>query len=87
MADEANVTAAAEGVANLHLDEVTGEKVSKTELKKRQKMRAKEEEKRKKEAAAPPKPVVAKKSNAEADEEKLNPNVRLECNRLAIDIY
>jgi lysyl-tRNA synthetase class 2 len=76
MADEANVSAATEAVANLHLDEVTGEKVSKSELKKRQKNRAKEEEKRKREAAAPPKPVVAKKSNAEVDEKELNPNVR-----------
>ena len=55
----------AEQVANLHLDEVTGEKVSKSELKKRQKQRQKEEEKKKKEAAAPPKPVKEKKSNAE----------------------
>lgn len=66
-----------EAVANLHLDEVTGEKVSKSELKKREKARKKEEEKRAKEAAAPPKPVTAKKSNAEADEKELNPNVSL----------
>jgi hypothetical protein len=66
-----------EQVANLHLDEVTGEKVSKSELKKRQKQRQKEEEKKKKEAAAPPKPVKEKKSNAEADEKELNPNVSL----------
>lgn len=57
------------------LDEVTGEFVSKTELKKRQKQRQKDEEKAKKAAAAPPKPVVVKKSNAEADEKELNPNV------------
>ncbi|KAG4032596.1 hypothetical protein MFRU_006g00660 [Monilinia fructicola] len=56
------------------LDEVTGEFVSKTELKKRQKQRQKDEEKAKKAAAAPPKPVVVKKSNAEADEKELNPN-------------
>lgn len=66
-----------EQVANLHLDEVTGEKVSKSELKKRQKQRQKEEEKRKKEAAAPPKPVKEKKTDAEADEKELNPNVSL----------
>jgi lysyl-tRNA synthetase class 2 len=71
MADAAPPT---EAVANLHLDEVTGEKVSKSELKKRQKQRSKDEEKKKREAAAPPKPV--KKSNAEADEKELNPNVR-----------
>ena len=75
MADEASASVPTEGVANLLLDEVTGEKVSKSELKRRQKQRGKEEEKRKKEAAAPPKPVVAKKSNAEADEKELNPNV------------
>ncbi|EHK97175.1 putative Lysyl-tRNA synthetase, cytoplasmic [Glarea lozoyensis 74030] len=85
MADDASTSAAAEGVANLHLDEVTGEKVSKSELKKRQKNRAKEEEKRKKEAAAPPKPVVAKKSNAEADEKELNPNQYFEIRSRAIN--
>lgn len=75
MADEPSSSAPAEAVANLHLDEVTGERVSKSELKKRQKLRQKEEEKKKKEAAAPPKPVAVKKSNAEADEKELNPNV------------
>ncbi|KAL6950118.1 lysyl-tRNA synthetase [Hanseniaspora vineae] len=45
----------AEQVANLHLDEVTGERVSKSELKKRIKQRQKEAEKAKKAAAAPPK--------------------------------
>lgn len=63
-----------EGVANLHLDEVTGEKVSKSELKKRQKQRQKDEAKREREAAAPAKPVHTAKSNAEADEKELNPN-------------
>jgi hypothetical protein len=38
-------------------------------------MRIKEEEKKKKEAAAPPKPAAAKKTNAETDEEDLNPNM------------
>jgi lysyl-tRNA synthetase class 2 len=76
MADAAEPSAPpTEAVANMHLDEVTGEKVSKSELKKRQKQRQKEEEKAKKAAAAPPKPVAAKKSNAEADEKELNPNV------------
>ncbi|OBA27497.1 nucleic acid-binding protein, partial [Hanseniaspora valbyensis NRRL Y-1626] len=51
----------AENVANLHLDEVTGERVSKSELKKRMKQRQKEEEKKKKAAAAPAKPVSKKK--------------------------
>ncbi|KAH6679224.1 putative Lysyl-tRNA synthetase, cytoplasmic [Halenospora varia] len=75
MADEAGPSAPpTEPLANLHLDEVTGEKVSKSELKKRQKQREKEAKKAEKEAAAPPKPVAAKKSNAEADEKELNPN-------------
>lgn len=63
----------AEALANLHLDEVTGERVSKSELKKRQKQREKDKAKAAREAAAPPKPV--KKTNAEAEEKELNPNV------------
>ncbi|KFX96578.1 hypothetical protein V490_03274 [Pseudogymnoascus sp. VKM F-3557] len=74
-----------EQVANLHLDEVTGEKVSKSELKKRQKQRQKEEEKKKKEAAAPPKPVKEKKTDAEADEKELNPNQYFEIRSRAIN--
>ena len=76
MADNTEASASApptEAMAKLFLDDVTGEKVSKTELKRRQKLYKKEEEKKAKEAAAPPK--VAKKSNAEADEKDLNPNV------------
>jgi lysyl-tRNA synthetase class 2 len=76
MADQAGASAPAEA-NKTYLDEVTGEQVSKSELKKRQKARQKEEEKQKKAAAAPPRPVAVKKGNAEADEEKLNPNVRL----------
>lgn len=57
------------------LDELTGEYVSKTELKKRQKQRQRDEEKAKKAAAAPPKPIAVKKSSAEAEEKDLNPNV------------
>jgi lysyl-tRNA synthetase class 2 len=75
MADAASSAPIEEQVANLHLDEVTGEKVSKSELKKRQKQRQKEEEKKAKAAAAPPKVAAAKKSSAEADEKELNPNV------------
>ena len=75
MAGASSSTPPTEAVANMHLDEATGEMVSKSELKKRQKNRQKEEEKKKKEAAAPPKPAAAKKSNAEADEKELNPNV------------
>ena len=72
-----------EAVAKLLLDEVTGDMVSKSELKKREKNRKKEEEKKAKEAAAPPKP--AKKTNAEADEKELNPNVSGQRGRY--DIY
>lgn len=60
-------------MANLLLDEVTGEKVSKTELKRRQKLREKEAKKKEKEAAAPPKPT--KKASAEEEEANLTPNV------------
>ena len=56
------------------LDEVTGEYVSKSELKKRQKQRQKDIQKAEKEATrqAPPAP---KKKNAAEDEAQLNPNV------------
>jgi lysyl-tRNA synthetase class 2 len=56
------------------LDEVTGEYVSKSELKKRQKQRQKDIAKAEKESTrqAPPAP---KKKNAADDEAQLNPNV------------
>ena len=73
MADSGAVKEAEAGLANLILDEVTGEKVSKTELKRRQKAREKEAKKKEKEAAAPPKPV--KKLSAEEEESNLTPNV------------
>ncbi|CZT43341.1 probable lysine-tRNA ligase [Rhynchosporium secalis] len=86
MADATETSAPpTEAIANLHLDEVTGERVSKSELKKRQKNRQKEEERVKRAAAAPPKPVVAKKSNAEADEKELNPNQYFEIRSRAIE--
>ncbi|OAL36876.1 hypothetical protein AYO20_03932 [Fonsecaea nubica] len=59
--------------ANLHLDEVTGERVSKSELKKRQKQRQLEEKKKEKAAAAPLQ-VEKKAMKAELDESNLNPN-------------
>lgn len=65
---------ATEGVANLHLDEVTGEKVSKTELKRRQKLRAQEEKKQQRAAAALPQ--AERKRPAEENESNLTPNVR-----------
>ena len=58
-----------------YLDEATGEQVSKSELKKRQKQREKEKQKAERVAAAPPKAVAVKKTNTEADEKELNPNV------------
>ncbi|KAL8988438.1 MAG: hypothetical protein Q9177_002493 [Variospora cf. flavescens] len=63
---------AADQVANLHLDEVTGEQVSKSELKKRQKQRQLEDKKREKAAAAPPKPKAQK--SEEEEESQLTPN-------------
>ncbi|KAJ2904672.1 Class II aaRS and biotin synthetase [Zalerion maritima] len=79
MADSAPAEASASNsapptdqVANLHLDDVTGEMVSKSELKKRQKQRQKAAGKTKKEAAAPPKAVVKKKAGD--DEKDLTPN-------------
>lgn len=72
MADTA-APGATEGVANLHLDEVTGEKISKTELKRRQKLRAQDEKKQQRAAAAPAK--TEKKKPAEDDESNLTPNV------------
>lgn len=66
-----------EQTANLHLDEVTGEKVSKSELKKRQRQRDNEKKKQEKAAAAPPKAV--KKVSAEEEESNLTPNVRVGC--------
>ena len=82
MADTAGAT---EGVQKLFLDEVTGEQVSKTELKKRVKQRATEAKKAEKAAAAPPKAEKAKKSNAEADEAELNPNQYFEIRSRAVD--
>jgi lysyl-tRNA synthetase class 2 len=63
---------AAENADNLHTDPVTGEKISKTELKRRQKQREKDEKKKEKEASLPARPKNEKKT----DVEELNPNVR-----------
>lgn len=65
-----DVTAAAEQLQKTHLDEVTGEYVSKTELKKRQKTRAIEAKKAEKAKKNADKPKPGKK-DALAD---LNPN-------------
>ncbi|KAL4932796.1 lysine--tRNA ligase KRS1 [Aspergillus undulatus] len=75
MADSNPVQEAEASMANLLLDEVTGEKVSKTELKRRQKQREKEAKKKEKEAAAPPKAATEKKKvSAEEEEANLTPN-------------
>jgi lysyl-tRNA synthetase, class II len=71
-------------LANLHLDPVTGEHISKTELKKRQKQREKEAKKQEKAAAAPPKPAAAKKTSAEDEEKELTPNQYFEIRSRAI---
>ncbi|KAF4127034.1 lysyl-tRNA synthetase, class II [Geosmithia morbida] len=63
---------AAEAVGKLHLDEVTGEMISKTELKKRQKTREKEAAKKEKQAAKGP--AQTSKKSAEAQEKELTPN-------------
>lgn len=79
MAADPSAAPPSEQAANLHLDEVTGERISKTELKKRQKQREKEAKKQEQAGAAPggpPRPAAAKKASAEADEKELTPNVR-----------
>ncbi|KAL1858214.1 hypothetical protein VTK73DRAFT_7894 [Phialemonium thermophilum] len=78
--DTGAAAAAAEAVAKLHLDEVTGEMVSKTELKKRQKAREREAQKKDKQAAKPQAPSAAAAPSqpnfrdAEAQEKELTPN-------------
>ncbi|KAK9238413.1 hypothetical protein V1525DRAFT_358257 [Lipomyces kononenkoae] len=64
------VDAAAEQLAKTYLDEVTGEQVSKTELKKRQKQRALEAKKKEKAATAAEKQPAGKAK----EEEELTPN-------------
>ncbi|KAF9420795.1 lysyl-tRNA synthetase [Podila epigama] len=73
--ETAAVAAIADNVANLHLDSVTGEMVSKSELKKRIKNREKDAKKAEKAASAPA-PAVAKEKavSAAEEEENLNPN-------------
>ena len=81
------VQSVADGVKNLTttdgspapnsiLDEATGEYVSKTELKKRQKNRERDAKKAERESTrqAPP-PPKRKAASQEEDESKLNPNV------------
>ena len=72
MADDA--TLVAHETANLHLDEMTGDMVSKSELKKRQKARDREAAKQQQRAPAL---TTTKKRSAEDDESNLTPNVRV----------
>ena len=85
---ELTTETAAEGAqTSLLLDEVTGERVSKTELKKRQKLREKEAKKAEKAAttaAAAPPPKAKKAGSAEEEEAKLNPNQYFEIRSRAI---
>ncbi|KAI1850439.1 hypothetical protein JX265_001400 [Neoarthrinium moseri] len=73
-----------EAVANLFLDEVTGERVSKSELKRRQKNRERDAKKAEKAAAAPPKAEKKSKGNDELEEANLTPNQYFEIRSRAI---
>ncbi|KAL8983685.1 MAG: hypothetical protein Q9205_002135 [Flavoplaca limonia] len=64
----------ADQLANLQLDEATGEKVSKSELKRREKQRTLEAKKKEKAAAASVKPKPEKVVSAEEEESQLTPN-------------
>lgn len=67
------------------LDEVTGEYVSKTELKKRQKQREKEKVKAEKEATKKPPPPPKRKAGGAAEEEgELNANVSNDFSRIPL---
>ena len=82
MADSAATDAAA-AVSKLHLDEVTGEMISKTELKKRQKTREREAQKKEKQAtkaqSQPAKEAKPSLKDAEAGESELTPNQVRSC--------
>lgn len=70
---------------NLLKDDVTGEMVSKTELKKRQKQREKEAKKAERESTRQAPPQAKRKAGAdEEDEAKLNPNQYFEIRSRAI---
>lgn len=65
---------AADAISKLHLDDVTGEMISKTELKKRQKTRDKEAAKKQKDASKPAAAAPTSSKAAEAKEKELTPN-------------
>ncbi|KAJ1967091.1 lysyl-tRNA synthetase [Dispira parvispora] len=69
----------------LHRDEVTGEMISKSELKRREKQRRKEAEKAQKAAAKPTPAKVEKKPSAEDSEADLNPNQYFEIRTRAVE--
>lgn len=71
-------------IANLHLDEFTGENVTKTELKRRLKQRERENKRAERAAAAPPPPTTTRSANNEADESSLSPNQYFEIRSRAI---
>ncbi|KAF1809305.1 putative Lysyl-tRNA synthetase, cytoplasmic [Eremomyces bilateralis CBS 781.70] len=74
-----------EQMQNLLLDEVTGERVSKSELKKRQKKRTIDAKRAEKAASAPaPAKPVAKEASAEEKEKDLTPNQYFEIRSRAI---
>ncbi|KAF1992456.1 putative Lysyl-tRNA synthetase, cytoplasmic [Aulographum hederae CBS 113979] len=89
MADQTPPAAAdapTENLQNLQLDEVTGEQVSKSELKKRIKQREKDAKKAEKAAAAPPKAQAKEKGpSAEEQEKDLNPNQYFEIRSRAVN--
>ncbi|PPQ99670.1 hypothetical protein CVT24_009742 [Panaeolus cyanescens] len=72
MASEAPANAAS--AANTHKDPVTGEMISKTELKRREKQRAKDAAKATKAAAAPAPKAKEATGSAAPSEDDLNPN-------------
>ncbi|CAO3681576.1 unnamed protein product [Umbelopsis ramanniana] len=72
MSGQEAAAAAATSEQNLQKDPVTGEMISKSEMKRRQKQREKEAAKAAKAAAKPAAPVA--KKSAEEGEEDLNPN-------------
>ena len=73
---------------NLQLDDVTGERVSKSELKKRQKQRDKDAKRAEAAATKKPQPEPKKKAaSAEEDEAKLNPNQYFEIRSRAIQKF
>ncbi|KAJ1923728.1 lysyl-tRNA synthetase [Tieghemiomyces parasiticus] len=87
MADAPHATqpTAAAGSEKLHKDEVTGEMISKSELKRREKQRRKEAEKAAKPApaAAPAKPKA--NTSEEEAEDDLNPNQYFEIRTRAVE--